>query len=424
MLMCMATAMVGVVAVLRRRALVGETLAHATYPGVLFVASFIIAWGFRGEEEVAGGWMALGAAVTAWLGYVALTYLESWKVRPDSALCFILASFFGVGLLCASRLQVVSAKWYRIGQTYLFGQAATLTDRDVWIYLALALAVSILLWVFYRDILTVCFDREFAACIGIPLRMTEAILSVLLVASIVIGLRSVGLVLMSAMLIIPAVTARQWAQSLGKIFCLAAIFGLSAGFLGIVGSVEGSQYLSSGGKPLVLATGPMIVMAALSLCLISLLLAPERGLVAKMQRQLRFQKKCEEENLLKDLWNAPAHQKDLRTLSKMMGRSLFRIRWLCWRLYRQGWVVYSSPEHVTLTSDGQKRGAWVVRLHRLWELYLVDALGLGVERVHRSAEEMEHLLTPEIESKLSALLQQPKWDPHHQPIPSEGMPTS
>jgi manganese/zinc/iron transport system permease protein len=84
---------------------------------------------------------------------------------------------------------------------------------------------------------------------------------------------------------------------------------------------------------------------------------------------------------------------------------------------KEGHIVQRTDGSLQLTESGEREGARIVRLHRLWELYLVDVLGMGVERVHRSAEEIEHILTPELEERLSRILNDPSEDPHHQPIP-------
>ncbi len=94
---------------------------------------------------------------------------------------------------------------------------------------------------------------------------------------------------------------------------------------------------------------------------------------------------------------------------------------LLWRMKRSGWIAWNRDEHIfKLTGDGVYRAANIVRLHRLWEVYLAHYLGVGGEKVHRNAEEMEHILTPELEKELTLLLQDPKEDPHQQPIPSRG----
>lgn len=99
-----------------------------------------------------------------------------------------------------------------------------------------------------------------------------------------------------------------------------------------------------------------------------------------------------------------------------LGFASLYVRWLLRRLCHQKALIKTGRDY-QLTSSGLHKGARIVRLHRLWEVYLVHSLGLKVERVHKSAEEMEHILTPELERKLTELLDNPTQDPHHQPIP-------
>ena len=107
---------------------------------------------------------------------------------------------------------------------------------------------------------------------------------------------------------------------------------------------------------------------------------------------------------------------ELEEIRRYQTISKFYLFILLLSLSQQGWVERAGLKF-RLTLDGIHRAAHIVRLHRLWEVYLCDYLGIGAERVHKSAEEMEHILTPELENELTALLNDPKMDPHHQPIP-------
>ncbi len=107
----------------------------------------------------------------------------------------------------------------------------------------------------------------------------------------------------------------------------------------------------------------------------------------------------------------------LNDIVKYQAVSKIYLRFILYKLSKNGWVRKTGRNTYRLTSDGEQRGGHIVRLHRLWEVYLADYLGVGAERVHHSAEEMEHIITPEIEQELIVLLKDPKEDPHHQPIP-------
>ncbi len=416
--MCLSSALVGVLVFLRRKSLIGEALSHASYPGVVMSAFFVTLFAKEFLPLVLLG----GAFLTALLGLFCIEKLEKLKVRSDAALCFVLSLFFGVGVLMASRLQTVDPLSFQGAQIFLYGQAATMMESHVWIYGLLSLVIMGCLAFLYRPIEIMLFDRSFARSIGMSFALLDLLLFILLVLAIIIGIRSVGVVLMVGMLIAPAVTARQFSDRLGVVFILAAFFGTLSGFLGNYFSIQlplwGGWLV--GERQLVLPTGPMILLSASSLCILSLCFSPKRGLLFRWVRALVFRQKCVSENILKQLWKRgqDKHRRvsDLRLFHlcpQVLLRPILRL------LIFQGWLLRTRDGGYQLSADGAVRASHIVRLHRLWEVYLVS-LGQGREKVHHSAEEMEHILTPEIEKELTALLKDPKHDPHAQPIPTTG----
>jgi manganese/zinc/iron transport system permease protein len=422
MLMCLGAALVGVIVLLRKQSLIGETLSHAAYPGV--IVGVIIAGLFNfdpGQELPITFLVMAGAMATALLSLWVIHFLQQRvKVRSDSALCFVLSAFFGIGLTLASQVQFTYTGLYRQVIVYLYGQAATMTDIHILIYGALAMAIAVILLLFHKELQVITFDREYAKTLNLPTRFLDLLLFILISLAVVIGIRSVGVVMMSAMLIAPAVAARQYTNNFGYMLLLAALFGLASGFLGNVFSVEWSRTLSQHypGARIGFPTGPMIVLVASFFCLLSLLLAPVRGIVWRLLRANHFKRQCRQENLLKAMWRF-GHGKEvpLDYLMRWQNISSWGFRRLVNRLIGNGWVKETGPSSWQLTQEGDRWAARVVRLHRLWEVYLSDYLGIGAERVHYSAEEMEHILTPELEEELTLLLHNPKRDPHHQPIP-------
>jgi manganese/zinc/iron transport system permease protein len=275
--------------------------------------------------------------------------------------------------------------------------------------------------VFYKEIYTMAFDRDYAKSLGINTRAIDNIIYMLIVIAVVTGIRSVGVVLMSAMLIAPAVAARQYTNKLYVALIIAIFFGAVSGFLGNYLSITIGNHLAAlfPAHRLTLATGPMIVVVASSICILSLLFAPERGLAVRYFRIALFRHHCLRENLLKSFWRYPENTDvTFDEIAKYQSSSSTYLRLVLAMLSYQGWLQKSSSGY-RLTPEGRLWSARIVRLHRLWEVYLVDYMGMGVERVHRSAEEIEHIITPELERELTVLLRDPKRDPHHQPIPNE-----
>lgn len=423
MLMCFSAAFIGGVVFLRKQSLVGEALSHAAYPGVILgmlcagISSFI--------PEESEGWVTLalmvGASLTAYAGLWVIHWMErTLRIRTDSALCFVLATFFGVGLTLASYLQFLFPGLYRKGQAYLYGQAATMTDVNIYIYGFFALISIVVLSVFAKELQTVIFSSEYAKSIGIPVKLIQNCIMLLLLLAVVIGIRSVGVVLMSAMLIAPASSARQFTNRFMPMLWLSGCFGMISAFLGVLFSDGISHHLSQlyPGARLSIPTGPMIVLVASSICLLALFFAPERGIIRRIIRIGRFRFRCLCENMLKAIWR---HSPDQPMSWQAIAKTQPDDRLLLWmartHLVRSGWLESAAQDQYQLTSDGKLRAARIVRLHRLWEVYLANYLGVGAERVHKNAEEMEHILNPELEKELTRLLKDPLEDPHHQKIP-------
>lgn len=426
MLMCLAAALMGVVIFLRKQSLLGESLSHAAYPGVIIGT---MSAGFltlnESDEMSIAILILIGAFATSCVGLYVIHWLQkALKIRADSALCFVLASFFGIGITLASYVQFTHPVFYRQIQTYLYGQAATMSDVHILIYGILSLFVVTCLIMFYKELQAIIFSRAYAESLGIPVNLVNGLVFTLTALAIVIGIRSVGVVLMSAMLIAPAASARQFTNQFKIMLILAAFFGVVSGYLGNYLSVDLTyrlmqQYPST---RISIPTGPMIVLVASVICLISVLFAPERGLLLRIARIGRFRYQCMCENLLKAIWRyGPGNEITLKQMQSLQNISWIYLRIILMRLVKNGWLEKPTNKTYRLTLDGEKRAAKIIRLHRLWEVYLVDYLGVGAERVHRNAEEMEHIITPNIERELTLLLKDPQTDPHHQKIPPKEM---
>jgi len=364
----------------------------------------------------------VGAFSTALLGLWVVHFLERrLRVPSDAALCVVLSTFFGIGITIASEVQFSYSALYKQVLAYLYGQAATMTDIHIIIYGILAAMIIGMVLLLYKELQVMIFDRSYAKSLGIPVSYIDTCLFILITLAVVIGIRSVGVVLMSAMLIAPAVAARQFTNKLSYMFPLAAVFGVISGLLGNYFSVNMTIYFAEAypSARIILPTGPMIVLVASFICFLALLFAPERGLIIRLIRIIHFRYQCLYENILKAIWRlSPQAPISFKTIQSYHTTNHFFLRFILWRMIKSGWLQKVDTGTYQLTSDGKSRAAKIVRLHRLWEVYLVSYLGAGVERVHRNAEEMEHIITPELESELILLLNDPKQDPHHQPIPS------
>ena len=263
----------GSFAVLRRQALLGDTLSHAALPGIC------LAFLLTGSKDLPV--LLLGAGIAGWLGTaLILRIVRDTRLDQDAALGIVLSAFFGFGIMLLTFISKRNDANQAGLDKFLFGQAAALVTRNV-VTLAIiggvALAVVVL---FYKEFKLLAFDADFSASLGFNTERLSVLLTSLIVAAVVIGLQTVGVVLMVAMLIGPAVAARQWTDRLGVMLGLAAFFGALAGVSGAILSVEASR----------LPTGPMIILALTLIVIISLYLAPAHGLVWDWARNRRHRR--------------------------------------------------------------------------------------------------------------------------------------
>lgn len=416
MLMGFSSALLGVLIYIRKRALLGEAISHATYPGIV-VAVALLAPLFSDHNSLFFYAIFFGAFLSGWIGLKVIEYLErQHQVSSDAALCFVLSSFLGVGVLFASRMQFTLPVWYQKVQMFLYGQASTMLLSHMWLYGLLAIFLLLFMLYWFPEIKASHFDLHFAKVTGIYKSFIDTMIRIFLIVVIVLGIRSVGVVLMAGMLIAPAVSARQFSRSLGQMFLFSSLFGLLSAFLGNYLSLNVPIFLAHHGfGKVVFPTGPMILIVAFGFALFALLFARERGLVIRKIRRGAFHRKCARENLLKYLYKEKGEARKGKITSFLHLSPLFFL--LLSYLLKREKMITSEKGVYKLTERGFERAKRIVRLHRLWEVYLFSYLDVDIGKVHASADEMEHIITPELEKKLNAFLGDPKKDPHNQMIP-------
>lgn len=260
----------GTYAVLRRQSLLGDAISHAALPGIA------IAFLLTGSK--APLILVLGAAVAGWLGtLLIMSVVKLTRIKYDSVLGIVLSTFFGFGLVLHTLIQRTGNANQAGLDTFLFGQAATILERDVLTIGILGGIAIIVTLVFWKELKMLVFDEGFAASLGFSTRALDILLTSLLVIAIVIGLQAVGAVLMSAMLVAPAVAARQWTNRFSVMTLLAGGFGALAG-------VSGTIISSSAAR---IPTGPTIVLCATVVVGFSIVFAANRGLLWDWVRQRR-----------------------------------------------------------------------------------------------------------------------------------------
>jgi manganese/zinc/iron transport system permease protein len=408
-----AAGVVGAFAFLRKRSLMGDALAHAALPGVCM--AFLLT-GTKNPLII-----LLGAAASCWAGAYAVEWIvRHTRCKEDSALGMVLSVFFGVGILLLTHIQQSGDAAQSGLDKFLFGQAAALVRADLYVIAPVGAVICLSVFFAYKELKVFSFDPAFAEAAGMPARLTEVGLATLIVLAVAIGLQAVGVVLMAALLVTPAAAARYWTERLGVMLVLSGVFGAFGGFLGAYVSYLSPQ----------MPTGPWIVVAVTAVFVFSLLMAPRRGIVPRVYQHVKRRQKTARENVLRTMYvlnESTNRWREARTFDEILQQRPMRParlrRTLNWLMNRD--LVFDNGRGgFVLTERGLRRAARVTRLHRLWELYLTRRVEIAPDHVHDDAEEIEHIITPELEARLAAELDNPAIDPHMQRIPPRGEPLS
>ena len=393
---------VGTFSFLRKKTLIADAISHSVLPGICLGFMFV------GTKDPIV--LLTGALVIGWISVWLIDYLSSTtKLSADTAIALVSTLFFAIGSVLLS----VISKSQNAEQTglknFLFGKAATMTTFDIQVFTVVSIAIFFVVILFFKPFQLVCFNHEFAKSIGVKVKRIEFLLSTLTVMTVAIGIQAVGVVLMSALLIAPAASARYWTNRLPIMIFLAALFGTFSSVIGVMLSTMKNN----------MPTGPWIVFSLFTFTLFTLLFAPHKGWFSIKRRNLSNHKKITEENLLKTFYqlkeegNTAVSFRDFLEKRAVDTHSLVRdVR----RMVKHGFL-FEKDKTFSLTESGNKEAARVLRSHRLWELYLTKRMNFKNDHIHGTAETIEHLITPEIEQLLLKELDFPTSDPHNKEIP-------
>ena len=263
---------VGCITVLKGQSLIGDAIGHAAFPGI--VLSFML---FLQREPIL---LTLGAVVSGTTAFMLIQVIkENSKLELDAILAVILSSFFGVGMVLKSHIQGNSA--YKDAaqsglSSYIFGQAAYIMKDDVRLILYIGIPTLILLVLFYKEIKLFLFDEIYARTIGIKTVLLYGIILVMTMGIIAAGLKLVGAILISSLLIIPAITALQWSEKFSKVLIIA---GVTGGVSALIGTYISTVYDG-------MSTGATIILVMGSFAVISLVIGPH-GMISNIKMRRR-----------------------------------------------------------------------------------------------------------------------------------------
>lgn len=399
------SAIVGSFTFLKKKALVGDAVAHAVLPGVCL--SFLL----YGEKNPFI--LVIGAFITGWLALVLIDFISAKsKIKEDTAIGLILSVFFGIGIFLLTIIQKSGNAAQSGLDQFLFGKAASLVGNDVITFSIVAIILVCAVLLLFKEFTLLSFDADFANTIGLPIRALELILTTLTVLAVVVGIQAVGVVLMAAMLITPAAAARFWTEKIQIMVWLAAIFGAFSGISGAYIS-----YIAPS-----MPTGPWIVIVISTIAMFSFFFAPRRGIINRVVRQRKIKNQIGDENILKALYQLGEEERnyfDERSIENILSKRPFNSKSLIKglkRLKREGYLKLKNGKW-SFSKAGKNKGQRIVKLHRLWEVYLTTYLRIAPDHVHEDADTIEHILTPELEARLEKLLDYPTLDPHESEIP-------
>jgi manganese/zinc/iron transport system permease protein len=399
------SAIVGSFTFLNKKSLIGDAIAHAVLPGICL--------GFILSGTKNPFYLIAGAFVTGWISLVAVNYITSrTRIKEDTAIGLILSVFFGIGILMLTVIQKSGNAAQSGLDHFLFGKAAALVADDLIVFGSVAVLLLFVVFMLFKEFTLLAFDKDYAVAIGLPVKTIELVLTSLIVLAVVIGIQAVGVVLMAAILITPAAAARFWTDRITTLIILACIFGALSGVSG--------AYISFIAPAM--PTGPWIVIIISTIAFVSFFFAPRRGVISRLVRQRTIRKTINDENILKAFYQLGEDLKDFMVqrhpeqLLKRRRMEPAAMQTILHRLKDQGYLA-KTGDHWELTEEGRVRAQRVVKIHRLWELYLTTKLHIAPDHVHDDADTIEHLLTPELEAELERVLDYPKVDPHKSEIP-------
>ncbi|WP_425618657.1 iron chelate uptake ABC transporter family permease subunit [Anatilimnocola sp. NA78] len=353
--------LVGSFAVLRKRSLTGDALAHAALPGVC------LAYLLTGQRELPV--LLLGALLSGVLGILVINLLTNrTRIREDAAIGSVLGVFFGIGIALSKRIQQLPGSGSRAGlDSFLFGKAASMTLDDVIgisVVAIICLAIVVLL---YKQFKLISFDADFGRTLGWPVRWLDLALMSLLAITVVIGLPAVGVVLTAALVIIPGASARFWTDRFGVLIALSTFFGLVMGLLGTLLSAYNRD----------LPAGPTIVLCGAAIFLVSLIGGRHRGVLARYLRWRRFETEISRRRLLEGVWDL-SHGADSKLAQVRLDDLLQAQSWHRGRLNDtitraviQG-ELHASGQGFEFTPSGAAEALEVIRTHLLWKELLQE----------------------------------------------------
>ncbi len=410
MLLGMAAGTVGSFTLLRRRALMGDALSHATLPGVGL--AFMLAPSL-GIDSRSPGILLAGAAISGLAGVGSILFVRNMtRLREDAALGIVLSVYFGAGVAILSIIQQMPSGHAAGLEAFIYGKTASILASDAWLIASSGFFCVLVTGLLFKELTLLCFDEGYAGSRGFPIVGLDIILMAMVVMVTIIGLQAVGLVLMIALLVIPAAAARFWTQNMRQMTMISALLGGASGLLGAGMSAVFPR----------LPSGAMIVLVSGLMFFVSMVAGPARGVAVRLYRRRTLNRAVDRQHLLRGVYElmevAGRISRDRHDGSKatdpvfvsfadllaMRSWSASRLKQQIGRSVQEGLLAANPDSSLALTTKGMETAARLVHEHRLWELYLITHAEIAPSKVDRNADAIEHVLDPEMIERLEELL--------------------
>ncbi|MES2995924.1 MAG: iron chelate uptake ABC transporter family permease subunit [Verrucomicrobiota bacterium] len=400
LLLGISSGLVGGFLLLRKRSLFGDVLSHATLPGIGLAFAAGAALGSGGKQL---GVLLAGAAASGLAGVgVMMFILRKTRLRDDAAMGLVLGVFFGIGIAILRMVQSLPGSAGL--ESFIYGKTASMVMTDFCLIAGISVVAAGVALLISKELTLLCFDENYAASTGWPVVLLDGILLLLVTAVTVIGLQAVGLILVIALLIIPAAAARFWTERLSRMLWISALIGGLSGWLGASLSALFAK----------LPSGALIVLTASGIFIISMIFGSARGIAPRWSAASRLKRRVGRQHLLRAAYeileqrgtpvkNGPLKLAELVAHRSWTMRELGRLL----RLARREDHLEATEDRawIHLSESGFGEAARITRNHRLWELYLIHHADIAPSHVDRDADMVEHILGAEMVRSLESELE-------------------
>jgi len=408
----MAAGFLGCFLLFRGRSLISDTVGHSTLPGIAL--AFLLG-GFLGFEEKSLGLIIIGAIIFGWLSSFSVKWLQDHsKIKADASMAINLTFFYACGIVCKSVVQDSGFPDSSGLENYMFGMVASMVSSEAEMTLWVSLSAVLICLLFFKELNLLCFDESFAEVQGISKRWLDELLMFLCLVVAIIGMATVGLLLVMAMFIIPPATARLWTRSMPWTLSISTFVGALGSYIGIVLSAMVTN----------MPAGAAIIASMSTLFFISLFIGSRKGILVRKLSVIKLERRLAENQFLRAAFDNLEDQQQVRLLcglkfSKQLAEvdfnpeevvqsrqwSYFKLKKILHRLSNKRYAVVRENGLVRLTKTGMDLGIEAARTHRLTELYLLEHSDVASHQIHQFVERIEEITTPEIASELNRMFE-------------------